>query len=452
MLSYSTFGDPAASRFLFQQTFRHCRNAFLWNTLIRANSIAKVFDGFETYNRMVRTGVRPDDHTFPFVLKACSDYTEVQKGMEVHGVVFKLGFDLDVYVGNTLLMFYGNCGSLSDARKVFDEMPERDAVSWNTIIGVLSVNGCYGEAHDIFKEMNLDSGFRPNLVTVVSVLPVCAGLEDGVMVRRIHCYVVKIGLDIHLNIGNAMVDAYGKCGNVKATKQVFDEMVERNEVSWNAIITSLAFMNRNLDALERFGLMIDTGFKPNSVTISSMLPVLVELEHFKAAKEIHGFSIRMGIEDDVFIANSLIDMLELAAVQLVREMQAHGETPNSVTFTNVLPACARQGLLHPGKEIHARTIRTGSANDLFVSNALTDMYAKCGCLNLAQNVFNISLRDEVSYNILIVGYSQTSDSSKSLSLFLEMRLTDHIDATKSATQDDHLQGYSSQLFQQEQRE
>ncbi|KAM3705271.1 hypothetical protein ACJW31_03G067700 [Castanea mollissima] len=459
MLSYSTFGDPAASRFLFQQTFRHCRNAFLWNTLIRANSIAKVFDGFETYNRMVRTGVRPDDHTFPFVLKACSDYTEVRKGMEVHGVVFKLGFDLDVYVGNTLLMFYGNCGSLSDARRVFDEMPERDAVSWNTIIGVLSVNGCYGEARDLFKEMNLESGFRPNLVTVVSMLPVCAGLEDGIMVRRIHCYVVKIGLDIHVNIGNAMVDAYGKCGIVKATKQVFDEMVERNEVSWNAIITSLAFMNRNLDALERFGLMIDTGAKPNSVTISSMLPVLVELEHFKAGKEIHGFSIRMGIEDDVFIANSLIDMyaksgrttdasnvfyktseknvvswnamvanfaqnrLELAAVQLVREMQAHGETPNSVTFTNVLPACARQGLLHPGKEIHARTIHMGSANDLFVSNALTDMYAKCGYLNLAQNVFNVSLRDEVSYNILIVGYSQTSDSSKSLSLFLEMRLT-----------------------------
>ena len=68
------------------------------------------------------------------------------------------------------------------------------------------------------------------MVTVVIVLPICAGIEDGVMVRRIHCHVEKIGSDIHVNIGNAVVDAYWKCGNLKATKQVFDEMVERNEV------------------------------------------------------------------------------------------------------------------------------------------------------------------------------------------------------------------------------
>ena len=102
--------------------------------------------------------------------------------------------------------------------------------------------------------------------------------------RRIHCHVVKIGSDFHMNIGNAMVDAYGKCGNLKATKQVFDEIVERNEVSWNAIITSLAFMNHNLDGLERFDLMIDTWVKPTSLTISSMLPVLVELEHFEVSR------------------------------------------------------------------------------------------------------------------------------------------------------------------------
>ena len=86
------------------------------------------------------------------------------------------------------------------------------------------------EARDLFKEMNLESGLRPNLVTVVNVLLICASLEDGVMVRCIHCHVEKIGLDIHVNIGNAVVDAYWKCGNLKATKQVFDEMVERNEV------------------------------------------------------------------------------------------------------------------------------------------------------------------------------------------------------------------------------
>jgi len=79
-----------------------------------------------------------DDHTYPFVLKACSDYLKFGKGREVHGVVFKVGFVKDVFVGNTLLMFYGNCGFFVDAMKVFDEMFERDKVSWNTVIGLCS--------------------------------------------------------------------------------------------------------------------------------------------------------------------------------------------------------------------------------------------------------------------------------------------------------------------------
>lgn len=458
ILRYATFLDPATCYRLFEGTVPYARSAFLWNTLIRAMSISRVDDNFKIYNRMVRNGVRPDDHTFPFVLKACADILNVQKGMEIHGSVFKLGFDLDIFVGNTLLLLYGNCGNLRDVKRVFEEMLERDVVSWNTVLGVFSVNGFYVEALDFFCKMHLRSGFRPNMVSVVSVLPVCAGLEDEAMGRQTHCFVMKVGLDSQVTINNALIDVYGKCGNVKTSRKVFDEMTERNEVSWNAIITGLAYLRHNNDALQMFRLMIDEEVRPNSVTISSMLPVMVELGLFELCKEIHGFSLRFGIETDVFIANSLIDMyaksghpskashvfylmpeknvvswnamvanfaqnsLELSAIELVRQMQIDGEIPNVVTFTNVLPACARMGFLHHGKEIHARLIHMGCYFDLFVSNALTDMYAKCGYLNLAQRVFSTSIRDEVSYNILIIGYSETPDCSKSLSLFLEMRL------------------------------
>lgn len=382
---------------------------------------------------------------------------EVDKGREVHGVVFKLGFDGDVFVGNTLLVLYGNCGFFHDAMKVFDEMCERDKVSWNTVIGLCSVQGLYEEALGFFREMV--AAIRPDLVTVVSVLPVCSDSGDEVMARIVHCYVLKVGLLGHVKVGNALVDVYGKCGNEKASRKVFDEMDARTEVSWNAIITGLSFRGLFVDALDAFRLMIDAGMRPNCVTISSTLPVLGELGLFKMGMEVHGFSLRMGIESDIFVANSLIDMyaksgsscvastifdkmgdrnivswnamvanyaqnrLEVAAVELVRQMQDHGENPNNMTFTNVLPACARLGFLNVGKEIHARIIRVGYAFDLFVSNALTDMYSKCGCLNLARNVFNISVKDKVSYNILIIGYSQTSDCSESLNLFSEMRLS-----------------------------
>ncbi|XP_044483220.1 pentatricopeptide repeat-containing protein At4g14170-like [Mangifera indica] len=458
ILRYAAFQESNACFLLFEQTISYCHTAFLWNTFIRALLVAHVHDGFVTYNRMVRTRVPLDNHTFPFVLKACADNLELQKGMEIHGHLFKLGFEMDVFVGNTLLLFYGNCGLLENVRSVFDEMRERDIVSWNTIIGLLSVNGCYVEALDLYCDMILRSGFKPNSVTTVSILPVCGSLANEVMARQIHCFVVKVGLGVQMTISNALVDVYGKCGNMMASRQVFDEMVERNEVSWNAVIASLAHTGCNKDALDMFRLMICAGLTPNSIAISIILPVLVEEELFGLGKEIHRFCLRIGIESDVFVANSMIDMYaksghqseasslfhnmlvknvvtwnamianftqnrqELAALELLRAMSVHNKIPNSVTLTNVLPACARVGFLLPGKEIHAVTIRMGFNLDLFVTNALTDMYAKCGRLDLAQSVFDISRRDEISYNILIVSYAQTSDCSKSLSLFSEMGL------------------------------
>ncbi|KAK8641267.1 hypothetical protein V6N13_010682 [Hibiscus sabdariffa] len=462
ILRYAAFHSPSTCHLLFQQALPYSRTPFLRNTFIRALSIAGVnHEGFQfhIYNSMLRTGIKPDVHTFPFVLKVCADGFCFQKGLEIHGSVFKTGFGSNVLLGNTLLSFYGNCGGLREARKVFEEMRERDVVSWNTVLGVFSVNGFYFEALNFFSLMNFRSEMKPDMVTFVTLLPVCGRVGDIRLVAQIHGSVVKVGLNFEVSIGNALVDAYGKCLSSDDSKRVFDEMVDKNGVSWNAIIISLAYMGLNRDALDMFRLMVKVGPTPDSITISSMIAVLVELEIFNLAKEIHGFSLRFGIEHDAFISNTLIDMyakaghpsaasnvfhkmnlernvvswnamvanfaqnrLESAAIELVREMQVQGEVPDSITLTNVLPACGRVGFLRNGKEIHGRTIRLGSNYDLFVSNALTDMYAKCGHLTLAQNVFNTSVKDEVSYNILILGYSLTSEWSKSVSLFSEMGL------------------------------
>lgn len=423
---------------------------------MRGFTISGVYDVFYVYNHMIRFDVRPDDHTFPCVIKACSDHCLAQKGREIHGSSIKLGLDKHVYVGNTLLVFYSRCSDFVGARNVFEEMPERDVVSWNTMIGVFSDNGWSKEAVEVFLEMKIWSGLLPNVVSVVSVLPACAELKDEVMAMMIHGYVVKVGLICQVRIGNALVDVYGKCRKLDSSWQVFDEMVETNVVSWNAIITSFAHARCYSDALHLFMLMIDANQKPNDITFSSLLPVLVELDYFDAGKEVHGLSIRMGLDSDIFISNSLIDMyakagdsgkassmfqkmsvknvvtwnamvanlaqnkLELAAIGLVKQMQVFGETPNAVTFTNVLPACGRIGALLSGKEIHARCIRKAAVHDIFLSNALIDMYAKCVVVDLAQNVFDLSIRDQISYNTMIVGYSQSIHCLKSLSLFKEM--------------------------------
>ncbi|GFP97614.1 pentatricopeptide repeat-containing protein at1g18485 [Phtheirospermum japonicum] len=466
ILSYANHqSHPSTLQSLFNQTVPFSRSSFLHNTLIRACTILStgthkkcVFElGFLLYNDLLRdANLRPDDYTFPFVLKLSADFMRVSKGLEVHGRLIKAGCDDDVFVNNTLVLFYGSCGDLRSAQKVFDEMPERDLISWNTCIRIFSDNEYRLESFGLFKDMISTSGFLPNVVSVVSVLPVCAGLEEDRLVNLIHCYVFKVGLYGEIRVGNALVDAYGKCRNIQALKLVFDEMSERNEVSWNSIIGGFSYKGFNRNALDCFKEMIKERVKLSTVTIATILPTLSELNLFDNGKELHSFCIKMGMDSDVFVANAIIDMygkqnrffeasyvfdnmdnknivswntmigncaqngLESNALNLLREMQAHGENPNSVTVTNILPACARLGSLCHGKEIHARSIRLTSAFDLFISNALTDMYAKCGRLDLAQTVFKISPRDEVSYNILIMGYSQTSEPSNSLSLFTEM--------------------------------
>ncbi|KZV55150.1 pentatricopeptide repeat-containing protein-like [Dorcoceras hygrometricum] len=471
ILSYATnHSYPTVLNNLFTRSLPFSRSPFLHNTLIRACTVLSNRHGEHRdtvrskciiwYNDLLRSNVplRPDDHTFPFVLKLCADFLLVEKGLEVHGSSIKAGFDYDVFVSNTLILFYGSWGDLGSVRKVFDQMPRKDLISWNTLIRVFSDNECGLESVSLFKDMFSVFRVSPNAISIVSILPVCACLVDENLVRLVHCYVLKVGLDAEVRVGNALVDAYGKCGDFEAVEGAFNEIGDRNEVSWNSLIGSLAYMGFHSNALGSFRMMVKEGVKSSSITVASMLPVLVQLGLFSKGRELHGFSVRMGINADVFVSNALMDLYgkwsrfaeasnvfckmsvrnivswntmignfaqnghELEALKHVREMQAHGELPNCVTLTNVLPACARLGSVIHGKEIHARSIRNESVLELFVSNALTDTYAKCYCLDHAQKMFNISLRDEVSYNTLILGYSQTSKCSNSVILFKEMEL------------------------------
>jgi pentatricopeptide repeat protein len=269
--------------------------------------------------------------------------------------------------------------------------------------------------------------------------------------------VLKSGLDSVVNLGNALVDMYAKFGDLESSMRVFNGMQEKNEVSWNSALGCFAHAGFHEDVLEMFRVMSEHEVTPGSVTLSSLLPALVDLGCFHLGKEVHGYSIRRAMESDIFIANSLMDMYakfgclekasaifeniegrnvvswnamianlaqngaETEAFRLVIEMQKNGECPNSFTLVNLLPACSRVASVKMGKQIHAWSIRRSLMSDLFVSNALIDVYAKCGQLGLAQDIFDRSEKDDVSYNTLIVGYSQSQCCFESLHLFQQMR-------------------------------
>ncbi|CAE6185375.1 unnamed protein product [Arabidopsis arenosa] len=220
-------------------------NVFIWNTLIRGYAeIGNSVSAVSLYREMRVSGlVEPDTHTYPFLLKAVTKMADVRLGETIHSVVIKSGFGSLIYVQNSLLHLYANCGDVSSAYKVFDKMPEKDLVAWNSVINGFAENGKPEEALALYTEMD-SKGIKPDGFTIVSLLSACA----------------KIGA-LTLDVEES-----------KKPNMLFDEMVDKNSVSWTSLIVGLAVNGFGKEAIELFR---------NMESKEGLLPYLAELARMK---------------------------------------------------------------------------------------------------------------------------------------------------------------------------
>lgn len=168
----------------------------------------------------------PDNFTDPFLFIACWNLSELNHGRAAHSSVFKTG----------LITMYAMCGELGFARKVFDEISQRDLVSWNSMISGYSKMGRAGDAVGLFSKMR-DAGFEPNEMTLVSVLGACGDLGDLSLGRWVEDFAVEKKLQLNSYLGSALIGMYGKCGDLCSARRVFDSMTKKDRVTWNAMIT-----------------------------------------------------------------------------------------------------------------------------------------------------------------------------------------------------------------------
>lgn len=150
--------------------------------------------------------------------------------------VFKIGLDKDEHVGNSLITMYARCGELGCARKMFDEITEREVSSWNSMISGYSKMGFAREAVGLFKEMK-DAGVEPVEMTLVSVLGACGDLGDLSLGRWVEEFVVDKNFEMNSYLGSALIGMYGKCGYLSSARRVFDSMAKKDHVTWNAMIS-----------------------------------------------------------------------------------------------------------------------------------------------------------------------------------------------------------------------
>jgi pentatricopeptide repeat protein len=400
---------------------------------------------------------QPDFNEYVHLLRECIDRKIPVEGKQVHGHMIKSGCQSDLFLGNSLINMYCKCDQVSVARQVFDKMPERNVVSWNAMISGYSQNDYCAEAWEIFCQMVCTS-MEPDQFTFGSVLKVCAGIgyqEEG---KQVHVHIIKTGYQSDVFVGCALVDMYAKCGSIADAKEVFGKIAERNVVSWNAIIAGNAHNGFNKDALKLFCLMQQAGMTPNQSTFASVLSACAGLEVLKQGRAVHVHAIKVGLGLDVIVGSALVDMyakcqsIEDArnvfdripkrnvvswtsmiagyaqheqfdeAFQLFEQMQQAGVNLNQFTYSTVLAACTNPEVVEQGKKIHAKIVKGEFQSDISLSNALINMYAKCGSVEDGRIFFDKMLRRDVfSWTAMITGYAQNMFCEDATEIFCQMQ-------------------------------
>ncbi|KAL3512384.1 hypothetical protein ACH5RR_025101 [Cinchona calisaya] len=454
---YSLCGSLLDSRLVFDKI--QGKSLYQWNALLSGYARNEFYyEALCLFSELISiTEYLPDNFTFPCVIKSCGGILDVGFGGAIHGMAVKRGLVPDVFVGNALIAMYGKFGNLEDAGKVFEYMPERNLVSWNSMICVLSENGWFQESFDFFRGLLIMGELVPDSATLVTILPVCSVEGDLVMGKAVRGLAVKLGMSGDVMVSNALIDMYSKCGFLDEAQIVFDMNQSKNVVSWNSIIGGYS---REGDVDGTFNLLreMQSGkLKANEVTVLNVLPVCSGVSELMSLKELQGYSIRHGFVNDELLANAFIaafarcgslstaeclfDRLEgktvsswnafiagcalngesSKALDVYLEMKHSGIEPDSVSIGSLLMACTDLKSLWLGKQIHGFVLRNGLERDQFTLTSLLLLYFSCEIAINSKVLFdNMTNKGLVSWNAMIAGYSHNKLPSAALNIFREM--------------------------------
>ncbi|KAH9325011.1 hypothetical protein KI387_005189 [Taxus chinensis] len=266
---YAKCGNLKDARHVFDTITQ--RDVVSWNAMIAGcaqNGCPS--EALRLFNQMQLGGMSPDLLSLKSVLPSCANLAALQQGEWIHSYVIRSGIEFDVVVSTAFIDMYAKCRMVKAARRIFDKMCRRDIVSWSAMIGGYALNGQAQEALKLFYEMQL-TDVKPDLATVKSVILVYAYLAAPQPAKWIHCYIINIGFETDVLVGTALVDMYVKCGSIKMARQLFDNMSEKDVVSWSAMIAGYGMHGCGEDALELFYQMQKKGVSPDQVTFVCVL-------------------------------------------------------------------------------------------------------------------------------------------------------------------------------------
>ncbi|CAK7338643.1 unnamed protein product [Dovyalis caffra] len=436
------------------------RSVYLWNLIIRDSTNAGHFcQTLNHYSSMLRTGLHGNDFTFPLVFKACSSIDSIRDATKVHSHTLLLGFQAYVFVQTALLDMYSKCHDLPSSRKVFDEMPTRTVVSWNSIISAYCRSFLFHEAVLLLHEMRL-LGLELSSTTFLSFLS-----TTSILLRQglsIHCCVFKLGLlntydDIPLT--NAVISMYIKYGQVREAHAVLDSMHEKSVVTWTIVIGGYVDSGNVVEAFSMFNKMRTvSSISPDLVVFISLIKGCAQQRNLLAASSLHSLIVKCGCENkdpldnlllsmyakcgDLISARKVFDMAHeknvflwtsiiggythmgypAEALVLFKKLLKTAIKPNGATLATILSACADLGSLDMGKEIEEYILANGFHSDRQVQTSLIHMFSKCGSIDKAMSAFErVSDKDLAVWSSMINGCAIHGMGEEAFGLFHKMQ-------------------------------
>ncbi|XP_020596631.1 pentatricopeptide repeat-containing protein At1g31430 [Phalaenopsis equestris] len=360
---------------------------FVFNLMIKAlskkgNHKNSIF----LFSRMREESLSPDNFTYPFVFKAFGCLRLDSDGRKTHGLVSKSGFEFDPFVRNSMIDMYAELGNIKTSRLLFDEMPQRDVVTWNVLIASYVKCREFEMAISVFKEME-KVGVKADEATLVSSISACIALRNLEQGMKIHSYMKK-EYQFSLPLGNAILDMYAKCSNVDAAFDFFESMPIRNVITWTTMVSGYV----NVGQLDEAKRLFDRSPIKDVVLWTAMINGYVQHNEFDEA------------------------------LAMFREMQMKKIKPDKFTIVALLTLCANVGALDQGKWIHRYIADNNMRIDNVVSTALIDMYAKCGSVEKSLEIFREAKeKDRVTWTSMICGLALNGQTHEAIELFYEMK-------------------------------
>lgn len=418
-ISFTKIHHPVTTKLKPKVTDAHlndlCKNGRLADAITFLDAIAQS-----------GSKIKPD--TYMQLLQCCIDRGSVELGRLLNARVGLLE-EMNPFVETKLVSMYAKCGSLGEARKVFEEMRERNLYAWSAIIGAFSREKMWKEVVEHFFFM-MEDGVVPDEFLLPKILQASGNCGDAETGELIHSLVIRCGMNFHIRVNNSILAVYAKCGRLSCARRFFENMCCRDRVAWNSIITGYCQKGELEKAHQLFEKMQEEGIEPGLVTWNILINSYSQSGKCDDAMELMKRMESCRIIPDVYTWTSMISGFaqnnrRSQALELFREMLLAGIEPNGVTVTSGISVCASLKALKKGMELHSVAVKVGCVKDLLVGNSLIDMYSKSGELEDARRIFDLILKKDVyTWNSMIAGYCQAGYCGKAYDLFIKMHESD----------------------------